>query len=219
LTSASAAEACAWANAHAIDCLYFLADPADSATLRLAPRFAFDLIDLRVTLACSVAASTFDPSRLPLIRSALTADADVLQRIARVSHRDSRFYNDGRFDARRCDDLFATWIGKSCDGYADIVLVADVDGAPAGYITGRIEPGNRGTIGLVGIEPSRRRHGCGRALLGALLDWFAERGIGHVSVVTQGRNTDALSFYQSNGFHVARIEPFYHRWSARAESA
>ena len=66
LTSESAAEVCAWVNAHAIDCLYFVADPADSATLRLAPRFAFDLIDLRVTLACSPAASTSDPSHSPL---------------------------------------------------------------------------------------------------------------------------------------------------------
>ena len=201
-----------------IDCLYFVADAADSATLQLAPRFAFDLIDLRVTLSCSPAVSTFDPSPSLLIRPAVTADMDALQRIARVSHRDSRFYHDGRFDARRCDDLFATWIGKSCDGYADVVLVADLDNAPAGYITGRIEPGNRGTIGLVGIEPSRRRQGSGRALLSSLRDWFVQRGIGHVNVVTQGRNADALAFYQSNGFHVVRIEPVYHRWSL-AESA
>ena len=219
LASGSAADVSRWANAHAIDCLYFVADPADGTTLQLAPRLGFDLVDIRVTLACNPAVLTFDSSHSPLVRPAITADVEVLQQIARVSHRDSRFYSDGRFDARRCDDLFATWIEKSCDGYADVALVAELDGTPAGYITGRIEPGNHGTIGLVGIEPSRRRHGCGRALLGSLLDWFAQRGIRHVSVVTQGRNADALSFYQSNGFHVVRIEPVYHRWSARAESA
>jgi dTDP-4-amino-4,6-dideoxy-D-galactose acyltransferase len=219
LTAGSAAAISEWANAHAIECLYFAANPADAVTLRLAPEFGFDLIDLRVTLACAVAGWTFEPAQIPATRLAEVDDVDALRQIARVSHRESRFYQDGRFDERRCDELFATWIAKSCDGYADVVLVADLDGTPAGYITGRIESGNHGTIGLVGIDPSRRRQGCGRALLTSMLEWFVERGIQQVSVVTQGRNADALSFYQSHGFDVVRIEPFYHRWSPRAESA
>ncbi len=59
----------------------------------------------------------------------------------------------------------------------------------------------------------------GERFSASLLEWFVERGIHHVSVVTQGRNTDALSFYQAHGFDVVRIEPFYHRWSTPTESA
>jgi dTDP-4-amino-4,6-dideoxy-D-galactose acyltransferase len=219
LTAASAFEVCQWAAAHHIDCLYFLADAADPATLQLAPRYGFDLVDLRVTLSCTATASPRDRPAATVVRPAAAEDVDALRRIARGSHRDSRFYADGRFDERRSDDLFATWIEKSCDGYADIVLVAEADGQPAGYITGRVDGDNRGTIGLVGIDSARRRRGCGRALVGAVLAWFAARDVALVSVVTQGRNAEALSFYQANGFDVVRIEPWYHRWSAAAGRA
>ena len=43
----------------------------------------------------------------------------------RDSHRDSRFYYDPGFPNQRCDELYETWIDRSCHGYADTVLVAE----------------------------------------------------------------------------------------------
>jgi dTDP-4-amino-4,6-dideoxy-D-galactose acyltransferase len=210
LTDASAIEIGDWASEHRVDCLYFWADPRDATTLQLAPRYGFDLVDLRVTLA----GRPTPGDRSASVRCAMPDDVEALRAIARASHRDSRFYQDGRFDERRCGDLFATWIEKSCLGHAAIALVAKVDGEPAGYITGHCAGGNVGTIGLVGIDPAHRRRGCGRALVRSLLDWFAERKVALVSVVTQGRNAEALAFYQRNGLDVVRIEPGYHRWTS-----
>lgn len=220
LTEPLAREIRAWAAAQRIDCLYFLGDSSDTATLRLAPRHGFDLVDLRVTLA---AAAAVPPRQItgesPLVRPAQSADVEALRRIASRSHHDSRFYTDGRFDAGRVDELFATWIEKSCGGYADVVLLAEVDGRPSGYITGHMAGPERGGIGLVGIDSTRRRQGCGRALVRSALDWFRQHGAPHVTVVTQGRNAQALSFYQRNGFEVAEIALWYHRWSSPAEPA
>ena len=40
-----------WCAANAVDCLYFLADPNDAQTIRLAAQFGFNLVDIRMTLA------------------------------------------------------------------------------------------------------------------------------------------------------------------------
>lgn len=202
----------AWADANRIDCVYFLADPADPATLRVAAREGFDLVDVRVTLESQPTVPGAPVTSAPLVRPAIAADVDALKRIARDSHRDSRFYADGRFDPARCDELFAVWIEKSCTGFADVVFVAEVDGRPAGYITGRSAGERDGEIGLVAVAKTAQGCGCGRGLAAAVRSWFADRGAARVRVVTQGRNSAALAFYQRNGFQVASIALWYHRW-------
>lgn len=219
MTDAQAAEIGVWARLHRIDCLYFLGDPGDSTTLRVAAREGFDLVDLRVTLMAASGRQRQTGRDAFPVRPARDGDVQALQQIARVSHRDSRFYRDGRFAHARCDDLFATWIEKSCKGYADAVLVADIDGRPVGYATGHLAAPDQATIGLLGIDPAARRRGCGHALVRALLDWFGDRGVAQVGVVTQGCNAQALSFYQRSGFEVSSIEIWYHRWFAAAGAA
>ncbi len=202
----------AWAGANRIDCVYFLADLADPVTLRVAAREGFDLVDVRVTLEWQPAIPAPPVGVAPPVRPAIAADVEALKRIARESHRDSRFYADGRFDPARCDELFAVWIEKSCAGFADVVFVAEVDGRLAGYITGRSAGERDGEIGLVAVAKTAQGCGCGRALAASVLSWFANRNATRVRVVTQGRNSAALAFYQRNGFRVASIGLWFHRW-------
>jgi dTDP-4-amino-4,6-dideoxy-D-galactose acyltransferase len=216
LTDPQAGEIAAWASAQRIDCLYFLGDPSDEATLRVAARHGFDLVDLRVALEAPLPGMRSNERRELSTRTARSEDVDTLRTIARASHRDSRFYRDGRFDSGRCDDLFATWIEKSCRGYADAVLVAEIDGLPVGYITGHRAEASRGTIGLVGVDAAARRRGCGRALVRAMANWFSQGGATQIGVVTQGCNTRALAFYQQTGFDVSRIDLWYHRWFSQS---
>jgi ribosomal protein S18 acetylase RimI-like enzyme len=134
-----------------------------------------------------------------------------LKAIARVSHRDSRFYVDGRFDVDRCDALYQTWIEKSCNGWADHVVVADCAGETVGYVTCHVR-GSVGQIGLVGVDAAHRGQGSGRAMVAAACEWFDRRGLANVSVVTQGRNTAGVRLYQSIGMTVRSIELWFHRW-------
>jgi GNAT superfamily N-acetyltransferase len=50
------------------------------------------------------------------------------------------------------------------------------------------------------VEPSARRGGIGRALVGACLEWFARRGETQVEVRRHEGNPEAVAFWQSLGF-------------------
>jgi len=156
--------------------------------------------------------------RLAKIRTSRESDIPTLRTIAAKSHVDSRFYADGRFDRARCDELYATWIEKSCRGWADVVFVAEHDGSPVGYLSCHAREDKRGEIGLVGIDERAQGRGLGGALVHAALRWFAERELERASVVTQGRNVPAQRLYQSAGFRTSAVQLWHHRWFTHSGS-
>ncbi len=196
-----------WAEAGAVDCLYFLAAGDDRDTVRLAEDAGFRFVGMRVTLACVIQAS----QAAPPLRFAVPDDIPILRSIAQTAYRASRFYYDGNFSPTQCDALYETWIENSCKGYADAVLVAEHAGKPSGYITCHLRDG-LGEIGLVGVDASVRGGGIGGSLVHAALAFFANHAVETVSVVTQGRNVGALRFYQRCGFLIQSVQLWYHRW-------
>jgi dTDP-4-amino-4,6-dideoxy-D-galactose acyltransferase len=206
-----------WRQAHAIDCLYLLVDAADLQAIRCAEQWSFRCTDLRVTLVCRLAdaQAKVEGSDAAHVRPAAPDDLPALQAIARVSHRDSRFYADPHFERERCDALYETWITNSCAGQAEQVLVAERAGRAAGYISCHCGGAAGGSIGLIAVCPDARGLGLGRVLLGAALDWFrdqAREADGQVTVVTQGRNVRAQRLYQRCGFVSEALQLWYHRW-------
>ena len=110
-----------WSRIHQIDCVYILVDAADATTVRLAETYGLRLVDVRVTFEKRIVPTKtvcVKQGDVPLIRKSRDSDISSLQKIARASHRDTRFYYDGHFPALRCDDLYGVWIEKSCRGYA-----------------------------------------------------------------------------------------------------
>jgi dTDP-4-amino-4,6-dideoxy-D-galactose acyltransferase len=212
----------AWCREESIDCLYALTPADDMSAVRIMEERSFRLVDVRTTyevevareLASARARELGQPprARAPAIRSAREADVPALRAIAAASHTDSRFYADERFERARCDELYATWIEKSCRGWADAVFVAEHDGRAAGYVTCHARAARRGEIGLLGVDAAAHGRGLGRALVAAALGWFAERDIERASVVTQARNVAAQRLYQSSGFRTSAVELWHHRW-------
>jgi len=209
-----------WCAHNDIECLYFLADSDDDETTLLAERSAFHLVDIRMTFALRDSACASLPSAdtagrqaIP-IRPARLSDVPGLETIARTVHEDSRFYYDHRFSKSRCSDLYATWIRRSCEGFADQVLIAEYAGQVAGYITCKCVDGENphGVIGLVGVASAARGMGLGPALVTRSLRWFDEQGVQEVEVVTQGRNIAAQRMYQRCGFVSQSMRLWYHRW-------
>src|ERR1700683_1317326 len=98
LTANSVAAARRWCRTNQIDCLYFLADSNDAETVMLAQINAFQLVDIRLTLERSLSGG-IGPA--PAVRPFQPAHAAPLRAIARVSHRDSRFYHDAHFARQR----------------------------------------------------------------------------------------------------------------------
>ncbi|HEY8504748.1 MAG TPA: GNAT family N-acetyltransferase [Gemmataceae bacterium] len=205
--------ALSWCRAEGIDCLYWLAD-ADEECARLAEHFGFREVDRRVTLARrgTPPGEGDEPVAGGIIRPCRPEDVPDLRQIAAASHTDSRFFADGRFDPRRCGEMYAVWVANSCAGAADAVWVADVAGRAVGYCTLHRRDGGIGEIGLFAVAESHRGKGLGKALLVRGLRQFAEWGVGEVRVVTQGRNRAARHLYERVGFAERLRQVWYHRW-------
>ena len=204
-----------WCECNRIDCLYFLADATDPITVSLAEKNGFHLVDVRITLERQL--RDIPPERpIPgVIRLGTALDGPALHTIASHSHRDSRFYSDPNFPRSRCDALYQTWIEKSLNGYAEAVLVAELDGETVGYVSCHLGSTAAGQIGLFAVGPNARRRGLGQDLLRESLRWFASKGALQVNVVTQGRNVSAQRTYQRCGFETQALKLWYHRWFPR----
>jgi dTDP-4-amino-4,6-dideoxy-D-galactose acyltransferase len=203
-----------WCKSNNIDCLYFLANAGDGKTIRLVEDHRFRFVDIRVTLERGLDAPLDIPNKTVQgeIRLCRPDDIPALRAIARVNYHNTRFYDDPNFPESLCDTLYETWIEKSCKGYADEVLVAELEGDPVGYITCHLLEQSVGQIGLVGVHPESRSKGMGEKLINESLCWFTGQGLRRVRVVTQGRNCKAQRLYQKNGFLTDSVQLWYHRW-------
>jgi dTDP-4-amino-4,6-dideoxy-D-galactose acyltransferase len=203
-----------WCRARQIDCLYFLGRTDEGNTVRIAEDSGFRLVDIRMTLERHLEGTrpVQGIAGEGIIRACRPGDIPPLRSIAEVAHRDSRFYNDPNFPRELCDALYATWIEKSCRGYADTVLVIELDGEPVGYVSCHLHDDSRGQIGIIGVGASSQGRGLGGILVNASLNWFASQRMTRVTVVTQGRNVKALRLYQKCGFLVQSVQLWYHKW-------
>jgi spore coat polysaccharide biosynthesis predicted glycosyltransferase SpsG/ribosomal protein S18 acetylase RimI-like enzyme len=197
-----------------IDCLYFLADSSHEPTRKLADENGFRAVDERLTFLASTHELPATTHQADVhIRSGKSADGTQLAKIAGTSYGASRYFHDGRFPEERCEQFYRDWIQKSLNGqFDDEVLVAECSGEIAGYISCRANTPNLGSIGLVGLDPNFRGRGIGKSLVKASLQWFKDRDLPRVEVVTQGRNEVARKLYESCGFVLHRVEKWYHNW-------
>jgi GNAT superfamily N-acetyltransferase len=214
LTAERAREIASWCESNAIDCAYLLLDSGDLPAISVAEDTGFRFVDLRLTLEQELKALPAPPREG--IRPFGAGDVPRLCEIARQSHHATRFYRDAGFDRGRSDDLYETWIRKSCGGEADAVFVAAPDGTAAGYLTCHLAADGSGKIGLVAVATQAQGGGWGRALVQEGLRWFGQNSVGRVSVVTQGANVAAVRLYESCGFLTKTLETWFHRWFGRS---
>ena len=210
-----------WCRQNDVSCLYLLSCSDDARTTRLAEDSSFRLVDIRITFEAKNPFKTIaniNNSKKICLRNAQLEDVDVLATIARESHRDSRFYYDQYFSSRSSDSMYGVWIKQSCEGYANAVLVAELNNSPIGYISCHIDKENHGDeypigrIGLIGVGKVEQSNGIGHLLLANALKWFEDHGMQKVRVATQGRNRAAQRLYQRCGFLTQSVELWYHKW-------
>jgi len=198
-----------------IDCLYFLADAADQATIAILQAGRFDFVDIRLTLensACRlVNMLTKGEFRF---RFGKASDLEALLPIAGESYTMSRFYSDQRFDRDKASLMYQIWLKNSLAAdYADAVVVAEMAGQPVGYVTCHLQkPPGEANLGLVGVAESARGMGCTSEMLHYAGRWLSEREFDRVNVVTQGKNIPAQRAYQRCGFVTRSVELWFHKW-------
>lgn len=83
-----------------------------------------------------------------------------------------------------------------------VTMVAWDEASPVGMATGFFEDGAPADVQLVAmwVDPDRRRHGAGRALLEAIVDWATEEGASRVRLWATETNEHAAALYERAGF-------------------
>lgn len=197
-----------------IDCLVCLVDASEIEARLELENAGFHLQDIRITLQHDQPGMISAPGRGSIrVREATPDDLPELEAIAARSYRLTRFYNDPQFGAEQASELYRTWIRNSVNGYANLVLIAELQGKPAGYIACHLEAGQTaGRIGLVAVADNAQGAGLGTILVNQALQWFQQKMASPVLVVTQGANRGALRLYQRAGFTIHSVSLWYHRW-------
>jgi dTDP-4-amino-4,6-dideoxy-D-galactose acyltransferase len=200
-----------WCRDHQIRCLYFLADADDAETIHTAETNGFNFVDIRLTFERKLNDWIAASPNLD-IRLCDERDLAALKPIVRAGHTDTRFFFDTRFPRDKAGLLYEIWLEKTFHSPKDAVLVGHTNGQAHSYITCVDDGAGQGSIGLVGVGAAQQGQGIGYSLAQAALDWFAQRHISTVRVVTQGRNLRAQRLYQRNGFITHSLQLWYHRW-------
>lgn len=209
LTAKDAARVLSWSEREKIDGLYFLCPSDDDESVRQAEAAGFYLVDIRMELFCRLFDHVYTPNAS--IRLFQESDLSELQLIAENAYTDSRFYYDRNFSRERASALYREWATKNCHGEADAVFIAQDQDQIGGFITCNFDQ-DVGRIGLVGVSPIARGHGVGHMLVNAALNYFRDRSVAEVRVVTQGRNISAQRLYQAHGFRTHSLSLWYHKW-------
>lgn len=88
-------------------------------------------------------------------------------------------------------------------------LVAESDGAVAGYIGSQIVPDEADMMNLA-VAPEFRRQGLGRALTLALFDALRQRGVVGLTLEVRTSNEPALRLYRELGFEQVGLRKKYY---------
>ncbi len=156
------------------------------------------------------------PPAETVIRPARGEDANRVEAItaAAFAGYDSHFHADPRLDRAACDAVYTSWARNSVlmPGVADAVLVAEVAGRVAGFLTLKWVDEATGEGPLYGVAPEFQGRGLGQALLHHGLRWFAERGAAGMQMSTQVTNTRSQTAWIRQGFRPDHALYTFHRW-------
>ncbi len=144
------------------------------------------------------------------------ADIAIVERIAREAFRGygSHYHADERLDPAQCDDLYVDWSLRLCQpaDYPSHVLLATVDGEPAGYMAFRQRPGEDAEAILGGVLDKARRRGVYGALLADGLTWLSARGAENAMLSTQIANVAVQRVWTRFGFEPHHALYTFHGW-------
>jgi len=127
----------------------------------------------------------------------------------------------------RTANLYAAWYRKSIDGlFADCVLIAGSDDAPAGFVTCKLEDDvSRGigrsvaAIGICAVAQDHEGRGAPAAMFNAVVQWCARRDVHRLrSRILINNLGCAYSALRTGALPVASFHTF-HKWAGEHSSA
>jgi dTDP-4-amino-4,6-dideoxy-D-galactose acyltransferase len=138
--------------------------------------------------------------------------SEELTQLAFEAGKYSRFRNDARLSNAQFESVYREWIINSTNhSIAAEVLVTYDDNRLSGMVT-LGKKNDRGDIGLLAVAEHARGKKIGTKLVQAAQKYFIEKGFIHSQVVTQQENVAACRLYEKCGYHVEKLEYFFHFW-------
>ena len=109
--------------------------------------------------------------------------------------------------ARGSEHRYVRRIMERLDDPYMCALVAEMDGQVVGFVLGMVidlmpdifEQRPSGFLADIYVEPHARRHGVGRSLVTALVDWFRQCNIYTFDWHVSANNPEGIAFWQSMG--------------------
>lgn len=180
----------------------------DTALLQALGSDCWRLIETRLTYFNDRIGSYSFPRR-SAVRAATEADIESLKRVA-VEKRNmfDRFHADPFFSDQVADDFLGTFVENSVRGFADVVLVPEVEREPDAFLTGKfvhapeLSKAPIGRMVLSAVSDSRR--GWYLRLISEMSYWFKDRGSEMVFMTTQSTNRAVFRVWESLGFRLGR---------------
>lgn len=100
----------------------------------------------------------------------------------------------------------AASFAAALDDPARLVLAVECAGTVVGHLFGSLaeptamRPVKAATLISAYVRPAHRSSGAGARLVDAFVRWAGEQGAEHAEVTAYAANTDAIRFYERNGF-------------------
>jgi ribosomal protein S18 acetylase RimI-like enzyme len=149
----------------------------------------------------------------PFIRDLAEADLDAVARLGALLVRQHHAFDPDRFMLVEPVEEGYRWFLGSQLGQADVLLlVAEVDGAIAGYLYGAVEARDwqllldrHGAIHDVFVDEAARGRGVGRALLAEAFRRLEPR-VPRIVLGSATQNTAAQRLFASLGFRPTMVE-------------
>lgn len=149
-----------------------------------------------------------------LIRPFVKDEIAKLEDIAKESFQYSRFHMDPQIPPDQAKLTRSEWVKNACLGRADVVLVAEVETQPVGFVIGMkkcLQEKMVGKLDLIAVHPDYRRRKLGYDLTVEFLNYCQEQKYSLVTVGTQAHNIPSLRMYEQTGFFMSQSFYTYHK--------
>ena len=137
----------------------------------------------------------------------------TLSNFAHIIGATGRYHNDESILPDQITAIYLTWLTNSIDNnYTDENIGIFKEDQLVGLITLKIKD-KKGYIDLLVVEQDYQNQGLGKMLMQKALEFFKQREISDIKVITEAENIRANVFYQKNGFLLNGTALIYHYYT------
>ncbi|MEU0674581.1 GNAT family N-acetyltransferase [Streptomyces sp. NPDC006172] len=152
-----------------------------------------------------------DQRHVVVVRTAELADVEALVACSSALFGEDAGTRDPSVDVHWPREHGSERFAAGIDDPDRLLLVADREGQVVGYLTGAVGQGSAmrpvrvASLVSMYVLPACRRERIGERLVGAFTAWAKEREAQLVEVTAYSSNSEAVRFYERNGFAAKSV--------------